>query len=265
MRFADLSNLQPALTQDRIDAMWNAGIRGVVVGLQYPGPSYPPGNAHQNLAALDLDGRFVVTAYLENTPLQTVMQYVPRERLQRMPWIAVAVEENSGFEDEPSIRSQLTSIDLLGGPEAWLYSSPYEWQVLGLTAQFTGRKGWCADYDGNPDTPAPAFGGCAVAGKQYTGSGSIDGLGFPVDLSEIEMPPWNPSQGIPPGFTQQGGDDVATHIPSQSEVIWFDLALNHVMEAQQQQGGRKVEVEDNPPPGQRIYRITLNEQDGVTA
>lgn len=184
MRFVDVSNLQPTLTPSALDALYAAGIRGVVVGCQYPGRR---GNAAENIDALDADGRFVVAAYAENTPVATVLQHVSAQRLSRMPFIAVACEEGGGFEDEPSVRAQLRVIESLDGPEAWVYSSPYEWQVLGMTGDFSAYKGWCADYDDDPSSPAPSFGGVTVAGKQYSAHGQIPGLGFEVDLSEIEV------------------------------------------------------------------------------
>lgn len=187
MRWVDVSNLQPALRDVWLEAMYAYGIRGVCVGLQYPGPAYPAGNAHLNLAALDRDGRFAVAAYLENTPLERVVRFVDVERLRRMPWIAVAVEQDGGFEDGASIDAALSSVDALGGPEGRIYSSPSMQATLGLEGvSYPFRKGWCADYDGDPDTPAPGFMDCRIVGKQFSMHGQIPGVPFEVDLSEIE-------------------------------------------------------------------------------
>lgn len=243
-RYVDVSNLQPFLTHAALDALYTAGVRGVVVGLQYPlSALYPPGNAVPNIAALKQDGRFEIAGYLENTPLDKVLQHVNPEDLRSMRFIAVAVEEGGGFETQDAIDQQIGWIDALNGPDAWIYSSPYQWQQLGLEGiAYPTRKGWCADYDGDPTTGAPSFGGCRIVAKQYSSSGHIPGIPFEIDLNEMEE------------------DEVITKITDQAQAVSVALdALGSLSAAIGQSDGCFIGTLSGTPAGYRDVVLRVRE------
>lgn len=204
---------------------------------------YPAGNAHATLAAIDAwraadpEHRMLDAAYMENHYLERVLEFVPRERLQRCERIAVAVEPDGGFIDEESIAAALAEADSIKpGVPAVLYGAQWAAEALGIAdLEYPDRDGFAAHYDVTENLEAPSFLGVRrVIAKQWYNHYRIDGVPFEMDISlwsiddEAGAPveaPADPVENAPP----LGGDEppaAPENTPVTGGTLVLDVASN---------------------------------------
>lgn len=181
MLVVDLDNFDGELTDDDCEKLKRAGVTGAIVGLQYPGPAYPPGVAHQQIPMLALHGIAIVACYSMSTPIQTAWPHVEHLR-HLIPQIYVDVEENNV--DRAFLDNQLYFVDALKLPmRAGIYTAAWFWQNQEYVHWFGDRDLWAAQYDENYDIetfqPVGDWQVCKV--KQVTGTAHIGRLD--VDLN----------------------------------------------------------------------------------
>lgn len=185
----DISNHQPVLHPRTLDVLYEAGVRRVIVGCQYPSSPWPPGNADSNFAALKTDERFMVAAYFESQEPRIAWPRIS-SYASVIDWYAVAFEEGGGCETEAALDKWLAQADKLTGKLTRIYTSKYMWDRLGMTTTkyaAQGRLLWNAHYDGKADgfeIPYPFGGWTTCIVDQYSGHGFIPALGFEIDLNE---------------------------------------------------------------------------------
>lgn len=152
-----------------VDDMRQLSPAKVIVGLQYPGPAYPPGNAHLMIPAL-LNAGFRVEVYAQSQSIVHTWPMVAqwRDYIERV-W--VAAEED--HVDALWLDRELDFADSLELPEqAGIYTGSWWWRSRAIDLLgFAGRPLWAAQYDDVADYRAfVPFGGwtkCEM--KQYNG------------------------------------------------------------------------------------------------
>lgn len=171
MLAVDLSNYSGPLSPVQVAALKASGAYPIV-GLQFPGPGYPPGCADQQIGALLAGGFTSLDVYFESTDPRTAWAKVSQYRGHvRQAWLAV--EDDSGFTTEGQIDDALVYIDSQLSSLCGIYTSAVMWAkyVPNLT-KYARRPLWNADYNGQQSLALPApYGGWTVATMhQYAGS-----------------------------------------------------------------------------------------------
>ncbi len=182
MLVVDLDNYDGELTDEDCIKLKRAGVQGAIVGLQYPGGSYPAGVAHQQIPMLVRHGIEIVACYQMSTPIQQAWERVQHLR-HLIPQIFVDVEE--GHVDRGFIDDQLDFIDqqIVLPFRAGIYTAAWFWQNQEYAHWFGDRDLWAAQYDENYDVetfqPVGDWQVCKI--KQVTGTAHIGRLD--VDLN----------------------------------------------------------------------------------
>jgi len=188
----DLSNYTGNLTPVNVAAVKGAGI-GLNIGLQFPTfpntHGWPQGVADRQMAALIAGGVTAWDVYFESTDPQTAWNKVSQYRsYMRQPWLAV--EEGSGFTTEATIDAALAQIDAWFSTPCGIYTSKYEWDLLGLTnvTKYASRPWWDANYNGDENLviTEPYAGRSVSTMHQYAGTQHMFATVPMVDVSYRE-------------------------------------------------------------------------------
>lgn len=180
----DIDNHEGHLTGTDILALKQAGVRKVIVGLQYPRSPFPPGAAHQQIGAL-INAGFEIECYAQSQHIADVWPRVSQYS-QHIDRIWVACEEphvNRRWIDE-----HLDFIDGLG-KTAGIYTAKWFWEQQEYEHWFGDRPLWAAQYDDSADadafTPFGDWGSCTM--KQYSGDSWIGRLHVDLNAERIAV------------------------------------------------------------------------------
>lgn len=182
MLIVDTDNYDGELTDEDCENLKRAGVTGAIVGLQYPGPAYPPGVAHQQIPMLDAHGIKIVAVYAMSQHISETWPKVEHLR-HLIPQVYIDCEENNI--DRAWIDSSLDFADAIKLPfRSGVYTGDWFWKNQEYAHWFGDRDLWAAQYDENYDIntfqPVGDWQRCKV--KQVTGTAHIGRLNVDLDI-----------------------------------------------------------------------------------
>lgn len=258
MNALDVSNYTGNITVAQARSAAAQGVSRAIVGLQYPAPPYPRGQAQQQLVSW-LAAGVEVEVYFQSTPVAVSWTYVGdfASRIRR-PWASV---EPGGYETVEAIRDALSEIDALGIGRCGIYTSAWALSVLGLDlSEFADRDLWWAGYNGQQDLEMRPFGGftkCVM--HQYAGDTEFAGI-KPVDLNWYELgantPTTSESAQMP-----QTEDEMPLQLESLTDQAEAIRKVKEVAEAVGPDEGEWFRVVGGytPKPGRTAYLVEVVE------
>lgn len=182
MLIFDFDNYDGALSRESIVKCKAAGMQGAIVGLQAPGPQYPPFVATQQIIALIEAGVSIEGVYAESQSIVDTWPLV-QHLSAFLPRLWIACEED--HVDQAWIDRELAYGDALKlAQPVGVYTGAWWWRGKPFAGLYGDRQLWAADYDGHPDaeTFAP-FGAWTFAVlKQFAGAAMVGQKGLDLNV-----------------------------------------------------------------------------------
>lgn len=199
----DISNYTGYLTPERVDALFAAGVKMVIVRASLETRRDQQAIAQQQLGMLmakgmpyqayawcywDWDPRWTVDATVEMLePYRAGYASLPD--VGKVLWLDVEEAPSPSVDEEQWLRLAVDRVDASGWLNPGIYTAAWWWVPnLGDSGEFADLPLWVAAYDGDPSPETfRAFGGWTRAiVDQYNGTSTVGGVGN-VDVNQINV------------------------------------------------------------------------------